>query len=140
MPRMTAEVSAPPTPCTKRAAISTAWLSARAQANDAEVKTANPIRKTRRWPTRSPTRPASRSRPPNAIRYALTTHARLLWEKPRSSWIDGSATFTTVASRTIISMPAHSTYSASQRERSDVWEFFESVNIRAKYHLVLDLY
>ena len=48
----------------------------------------------------------------------MTTQARLLWEKPRSSWIDGSATFTIVASRTIISMPAQSTYSAAQRVRS----------------------
>src|SRR5215218_6234145 len=60
-------------------------------------------------------RPASRSRPPKAIRYALTTQARALCEKPRSAWIEGSATFTIVASRTIISMPAHRTYSASQR-------------------------
>ena len=37
-----------------------------------------------------------------------------------SSWIEGSATFTIVASSTIMSTPAHSTYSASQRERSSV--------------------
>ncbi len=54
-------------------------------------------------------RPPSSKSPPNAIRYALTTHARFACEKPRSSWIEGSATFTTVASRTIISTPAHST-------------------------------
>ena len=63
-------------------------------------------------------RPASSSSPPNAIRYPFTTHARLLCEKPRSSWIEGSATFTIVASITIISTPAQSTYSASQRLRS----------------------
>ena len=40
------------------------------------------------------------------------------WEKPRSSWIDGSATFTIVPSRMIISIPAQSTTRASQRERS----------------------
>ena len=34
------------------------------------------------------------------------------------AWIDGSATFTTVASSTIISMPTQSTTSAIQRERS----------------------
>ena len=73
------------------------------------MKTARPIRKIRRWPIRSPIRPASSSRPPNAIRYAFTTQARLLWEKPRSSWIEGSATFTIVASSTIISTPAQST-------------------------------
>jgi hypothetical protein len=40
MPRVTAEVSAPPIPCTNRAAISTAWLSASPQASDASVKRA----------------------------------------------------------------------------------------------------
>ncbi len=60
-------------------------------------------------PRMSPKRPASSSRPPKAIRYAFTTHARLDWENPRSSWIVGSATFTTVTSSTIISIPAHST-------------------------------
>ena len=46
------------------------------------------------------------------------TQARLDWENPRSLWIEGSATFTTVASSTIISIPAHSTTRAIQRERS----------------------
>ena len=77
-----------------------------------------PMRKTRRCPIRSPARPASSSSPPNAIKYALTTQARLLDENPRSSWMVGRATFTIVASSTIISMPAHSTYSAAQRFRS----------------------
>src|SRR5919106_6780402 len=40
------------------------------------------------------------------------------WEKPRSVWISGSATLTTVTSRTIISMPTHSTINAAQRLRS----------------------
>src|SRR2546430_8193318 len=46
------------------------------------------------------------------------TQARLDWENPRSLWIDGSATFTTVASSTIISIPAHNTTRAIRRERS----------------------
>ena len=46
------------------------------------------------------------------------TQARPDEVKPRSLWIAGSATFTTVASSTIISMPMHSTMSAIQRERS----------------------
>ena len=53
------------------------------------MNSATPARKMRRRPTRSPRRPASSSRPPNAIRYAFTTHARLEVEKCRSSWIDG---------------------------------------------------
>jgi hypothetical protein len=115
MPRITAEVSAPPTPWMKRAAINHVPLWATPQSSEAAVNNARPARKTRRWPSRSPMRPASRSSPPNAIRYPLTTHARLLWEKPRSSWIVGRATLTTVPSTTIISMPVQSTYRASQR-------------------------
>ena len=67
MPRMTAEVSAPPTPWMKRAPISTPWLGATAQITDAAVNTASPVRKTRRWPIRSPIRPDSSSSPPKAI-------------------------------------------------------------------------
>ena len=77
-----------------------------------------PARKIRRRPIRSPRRPTSSSRPPNAIRYALTTQARFDCEKCRSLWIDGSATFTMVWSRMIIRKPAHSTTSATQRRRS----------------------
>src|SRR5205823_3339685 len=89
-----------------------------AHKSDAPMNTVRPIRNTRLRPTRSPIRPASSSSPPNVIRYAFTTHARLDWEKPRSRWIEGSATFTIVASRTIMSMPTHSTTSATQRVRS----------------------
>jgi hypothetical protein len=42
-------------------------------------------------------------------RYAFTTHASEVSEKPRSFWIDGSATFTIVVSRTIMSEPAQRT-------------------------------
>src|SRR4051794_13724525 len=120
MPRITADVIAPPTPCTKRAPTSIAWLCASPQAREARVNTPRPARKIPRREIRSPSRPASSSRPPKAIRYALTTQARLDAENPRSSWIEGSATFTTVTSSTIISMPAHSTTRAIQRERSSV--------------------
>ena len=40
---------------------------------------------------------------------ALFALASLACEKPRSSWIVGSATFTTVTSSTIISIPTHRT-------------------------------
>jgi len=122
MPRMTADVIAPPMPWAKRAPTSISWLRALPHRSDATVNSVRPARKTVRRPIRSPKRPASSSSPPNAIRYALTTQARLEPENPRSSWIEGSATFTMVTSSTIISMPTHSTYSASQRERSScVW-------------------
>ena len=68
IPSTTAEDSAPPTPCTKRAAISMPWVWAVAHSTEAIVNTARPMRKMRRWPSRSPRRPASSSRPPNAIR------------------------------------------------------------------------
>ncbi len=109
IPRITADAMAPPAPCTKRAPINTPWLWAVAHTSDAAVNTASPMRNTRRLPIRSPIRPASRSRPPKAIRYAFTTQARLLCEKPRSSWMEGRATFTIVASSTIMSIPPQRT-------------------------------
>src|SRR3954470_7832183 len=117
MPRITAEVIAPPTPWTKRAPTRISWLSATPHSTEAAVKIARPTMNTPRREIRSPSRPANSSSPPNAIRYALTTQARLDCEKSRSRWIDGSATFTTVASRTIISIPVQRTISAIQRDR-----------------------
>ena len=71
MPRITAELSAPPTPWMKRAAISISGEPDSPHSSEASVKTARPARKIVRRPIRSPSRPASSSRPPNAIRYAL---------------------------------------------------------------------
>ena len=68
MPRITADVIAPPIPCTKRAPTRTSWLSARPQTSDATVKTPRPARRMVRRPIRSPNRPASSKSPPNAIR------------------------------------------------------------------------
>ncbi len=109
IPSTTDEVSAPPAPWTNRAMISTCWFPARPHRADAAVNTPSPVRKTRRRPARSPNRPASSSSPPNAIRYAFTTHARAAAVKCSSVRIDGSATFTMVASSTIMSMLPHST-------------------------------
>src|SRR5689334_16997509 len=66
----------------------------------------------------SPSRPPRSRKPPKVSRYAFTTQASEVSVKPRSVRIDGSATFTIVASSTIIRTPKHSTYSASQRRRS----------------------
>ncbi len=68
MPRITAEATAPPAPWMKRAPISMPCVCETAHRAEAPVKTARPIRKMRRWPIRSPSRPESRSSPPNAIR------------------------------------------------------------------------
>ncbi len=63
MPRMTAELTAPPIPCRKRAAISIGWLTERPHNNEAAVNMTRPIRKIRLRPIRSPSRPASSKRP-----------------------------------------------------------------------------
>ncbi len=68
MPRLTAVTIAPPTPCAKRAPISMPGSVDRPQASEASANTTSPIRNTRRRPSRSPSFPASRSRPPNAMR------------------------------------------------------------------------
>ena len=54
-------------------------------------------------------------------RKALTTHVRFAWLKPRSSWIAGSATFTIVTSRTIMSCAKQTMISVAQRRRSADW-------------------
>jgi len=59
---------------------------------------ASPASRIVRRPSRSPSRPASSSSPPNAIRYAFTTQAREVDEKPRSSLIEGSATNSQIGS------------------------------------------
>ncbi len=105
----TAETSAPPSPCTARAATSWPCDVASPQARDAAVKSEMPTRNMRRCPNRSPSRPPSRRNPPKVSRYALTTQASPVSEKPRSSLIDGSATFTIVPSRTIIRSPRQRT-------------------------------
>lgn len=113
--RITEDAMAPPSPCTKRAATKSSRVHATPQSSDASVNVTRPAIKTRLLPIKSPRRPASSNRPPNAIMYALTTQARLDCEKPRSLWIDGSATFTTVLSSTIINMPTQRTTREIQR-------------------------
>ena len=64
----TAETIAPPRPCTARATISRCWVLARPHASDASVKSAIPIRNSRRCPNRSPRRPPSSRKPPKVSR------------------------------------------------------------------------
>ncbi len=71
----------------------------------------------RRRPKRSPARPPSKSRPPNASAYPLTTHSRSVASKFSARWIDGSATFTIVVSSTTMSWANAITRSASVRLR-----------------------
>src|SRR4051794_580122 len=116
--RITEAWAAAPTPCRKRAPIRTPSLDARPQSSEASVKTTSPAWKTRLRPARSPRRPASRSRLPKVMRKASTTQVRPDWLKWRSRWMAGSATFTIVTSRTIISWARQTTMSAAQRRRS----------------------
>src|ERR1700742_5061795 len=97
-------------------------LEASPQRTDATVNSVTPRRNTRLRPKRSPSRPASSRKLPNVTRNALTTHVRLPCVKPRSCWMDGSATFTIVESSTIMSCARQTTTSASQRRRSPVVE------------------
>ena len=113
----TAETTAPPTPCTARATTSAPWDWARPHTDEASVNSVIPPRKSRRWPNRSPSRPPSSRNPPKVIMYALTTHASDACENPRSSRIEGSATFTIVTSSTIIRSPRQRTARASHFAR-----------------------
>jgi MFS family permease len=72
------------------------------------VKRPIPNRNSLRGPYRSPSRPPRSSRPPNVSVYALITHASESSVKPRSARIDGNATFTIVASSTIMRLAAQS--------------------------------
>ena len=100
--------AAAPAPWTARAATSGAGPGARAQASDAIPNTASPVANRRRWPSRSPARPATISRPPNASVYALRTHCRPDAENPSDRWISGRAIATIVTSSTTRNWAAHS--------------------------------
>src|SRR5579875_4006110 len=106
---------APATPWIARAATSTPNDGAAPPRADASANATSAIRKIRLRPMRSPTRPPSSSRLPNASAYAVTIHCRSLLPKPRSCCADGSAMFTTVASSTTMSCAIETTTSTSQR-------------------------
>ena len=99
------EASAPPRPWIARAASSTPAFGASPPSSEARVNTAIPVRNMRRWPSRSPARAPSSSRPPNVNAYALTTQDRFSGEKWSAPWMSGSAMFTIVRSRMTINWP-----------------------------------
>jgi hypothetical protein len=74
--------------------------------NDAAVKMVSPVRRMRRLPSRSASRPPNRRNPPSMRPYAMTTHCSVLWLTPRSRWIEGKATFTMATSRTTMNCAA----------------------------------
>ena len=71
--------------------------------------------KTRLRLNMSPSRPPSSSRLPNARAYAVTTHCRSPFGKPRARCADGRAMFTTVASSTTMSWATATMTRMSQR-------------------------
>jgi hypothetical protein len=79
---------------------------AKPPSNDDMAKTDTPIMNMRRLPYRSPVRPPNKSNPPKVNEYPVMSHSRLANEKFKSWWMVGIATFTTVASSTIISCAA----------------------------------
>ena len=96
------DISAPPTPCTARKAISSTSTVDSAQAAEPTTNMTIPTTKHRRRPNRSPSAPPSGISAANARAYALTTHSSRPADMCRPCWIDGSATSTIVTSRRII--------------------------------------
>jgi hypothetical protein len=111
-------ITAAPTPCTARAAISAAGDHASPHRSDAAVKKRIPIMNMRRRPSRSAERPPSSRRPPKVSAYALITHWSPCAEKPRSFSIDGSATITIAASRITMKKAPQRRASAHQLRES----------------------
>jgi hypothetical protein len=97
--------SAPAMPWTPRNTISVVASGAAAQAADATPKHATPSVNIRTSPKMSPSEPPTRMSDPSVSRYASTIHCWVARPPPRSRWIDGSATFTTVPSRNTIAEP-----------------------------------
>ena len=96
---------AAPNPCSARAPINIAWFCDKPPIRLETVKMARPAMKMRLRPNRSAARPPSSMKPAKVRVYALTTHWRPDPLKPRSFWIDGSATFTMETSRTTMNWP-----------------------------------
>jgi len=92
-------ITAAPTPCTARAAISEPMPGAIAAAADAPVKTVSPAMNSRLRPNRSPSAAPNISRQAKVSVYALTVHSRSSSAPPRSCRIEGRAVVTTRLSR-----------------------------------------
>ena len=97
--------TAPATPWSARAATSSSIVGASAQNMEVTPKPATPRANTRRSPKMSPSEPPIRSSEPSVRRYAFEVHCWPASPPPRSSWIAGSATFTTVESTVTTVVP-----------------------------------
>src|ERR671927_1437695 len=90
-----------------RPATSSPWLGAKPISALEAAKTITPPTNMRRRPKMSPSRPPVTSSTAKLSVYAFTVHSRLEMLAPRSFWIDGSATFTTVLSSMIMNSAKH---------------------------------
>ena len=105
-------------PWQARAVTSMAKLTDAPPTADATAKPARPTMKVTLRPARSASRPPSSSRLPNASAYAVTTHCLSTVAKCSDRCADGSATFTIVRSRTIMSWATATVARISQRLRA----------------------
>jgi hypothetical protein len=108
-------MNAAPMPWTARPPTSQASLCEKPMKPLDSAKVTTPKRNIRRRTNRSPRRPPVTSSTANASVYAFTVHSRPETVAPRSSWIDGSATFTTVLSSMIMNSAKHMAASVHQR-------------------------
>src|SRR6266550_1938450 len=84
------------------------------------AKTTTPKRNILRRPKMSPSRPPVTSSTANVSVYAFTVHSSEDSDAPRSFWIDGSATFTTVLSSMIMNSAKHMAASVHHLRLSSV--------------------
>ena len=89
------------------------------------MNTASPAMKTRRLPSMSASFPPVSIRTAKLSAYPVTTHSSSDWPIPRSLWMEGSATFTTVLSSMIMN-------SANASDASVHHFLFSSAKIRAR--------
>jgi hypothetical protein len=111
------EMIAAPRPWTARAATSHTSDWARPPAREATENSTRPAMKTRRRPSRSARRPPRSRKPPKVRVYALTTQDRSSWENSSARPIEGSATLTMDASRTMTNCVSARSASASHLVR-----------------------
>ncbi len=107
--RVDGMISAPPTPCAARAAMSCPLVSESAAARLAAPKIRRPASSARRRPKRSPSVPMVRSSPANTRMYALTIHCSDAADASRSRCSVGIATLRMVTSSAITRRLSEST-------------------------------
>ncbi len=110
---------APAMPWIPRKMMSVVTSGAAAHSADASPKSVTPSVNIRTSPKMSPSEPPRRISEPSVSRYASTTHCCEASPPPRSRWIAGSATFTTVMSMNAIDDPRIVAMSAKRLARGE---------------------